>query len=90
MLLVIYLTIVSYIAHVVLVDNLRQIHSYEFHDAKSTASKPVRHQEMSQITTITSKTTNVHGEEMIVTTGHWVRDMAMGQALIQKWLGDAR
>lgn len=24
---------------------------------------------MSQITTITSKTTNVHGEEMIVTTG---------------------
>lgn len=26
-------------------------------------------QEMSQITTITSKTTNVHGEEMIVTTG---------------------
>ena len=30
---------------------------------------PDVHQEMSQITTITSKTTNVHGEEMIVTTG---------------------
>ena len=47
---------------------------------------------MSQITTITSKTTNVHGEEMIVTTGcgelRLVVDTDLREAL--KVMGDTR